>query len=57
MISPLDELARILARAYVRLLARRAEEDTVSQPENGPKPLDSWAETRPPCAAPEGRRT
>jgi hypothetical protein len=49
------ELARLLARGYVRLLAERAacglENDRVSTP----KPLDSWAETRPPCASQEAR--
>lgn len=57
--STVSELATLLARAYVRLLAARAEEDAVSYPENDgvsvAKPLDSRAETRPPCVG-GGRR-
>lgn len=57
----LAELATLLARAYLRLLAARAEKarnDAVS-PEQSPaflarNPLDSRAETHTPCVG--GRR-
>jgi hypothetical protein len=53
----LTELARLLARGYLRLLAERAACTTDNTRVATPKPLDSWVKTRPPCVAREARRT
>ena len=51
------ELAALLARGYVRLLAERAACTSENTRVPAAKPLDSWAKTRPPCVAREARRT